>query len=172
MKSTFKLPLYLGLAVLVVSILVSAVKIGNQQAFTSDKTRANMSGASLVLRYTPPNLVSVILSSDKEVKGADIKLKYNADRINILPSSLTSTSFITTGGNIDKTDNTYSFSALTKNVPVTSGILATFTVQPREVQNANGDIQFVQSETQVIERNSGQNILNNTQGIKFSLTSK
>lgn len=174
MKSFAKLPLYLGLAVLVFSVLISVIKIGNQQAFTSQRTRANVSGASLVLKYTAPDLVSIILTSDKEVSGVDITVKFNGDKIKILPSSLTSGPlFITSGGTVNDKSNVFAFSAITKNTPVAAAVVATFNVLPKEGLNtAEADIQFENVGTTVIAKDSGQNILTNTQGVKFTVSSK
>lgn len=171
MKSVFKLPLYLGLMVLVVSILVSAVKVGNEQAFTSDKTRANISGASLIMKFTAPNLVSVLLTSEKEISGADVTVKYNGDKISILPSSLTAgPNLVTSGGNVDSKANTFSFSAVSQKMPVTSGIVASFTVISNETgKTADADIQIVSSSTGVYAKSGSENILSQTQGAKFQI---
>jgi len=174
MKDFTKLPLYLGLAVLVFSVLISVIKVGNQQAFTSGKTKANVAGATLVLKYTAPDVVSVILTSDKEVSGVDVSVKYNGNQINILPSSLTpGPLFITSGGTATDKSNVFAFSAIAKNTPVTAAVVANFTVVPKEGLNtANGDIQFDSVGTAVVAKNSRQNILSNTQGVKFTIYSK
>lgn len=176
MKSTAKLPLYLGLSVFVISVLISAIKIGNQQVFNSGKTRANITDASLVLKYTPPNLVSIIATSQSNISGADIVLKFDGDKIVILPSTLSGgPSFVTSGGNVDQKAGTFSFSAIVKKSFSTSEVVASFTVEPLENLNiADADIQFkgVGSTTTVIDKSSGQNILNQAQGVKFTLSAK
>lgn len=171
MKSVVKLPLYLGLAVLVVAVVMSAVKLSNQQAFTNLDSRANIAGASLILKYTAPNLVSVLLTSDKEVSGTDITVKYNSDKIDVLPSSLTAgTDFVTSGGNIDREASTFIFSALSKKPSVKNGVVATFTVVPKDAKEASGDLQFIGNETAVIDKAEGKNILSQTQGVKFTVS--
>lgn len=173
MQSVIKLPLYLGLAVLVFAVIFSAVTIGNQQAVTSQRTKANALSASLILKYTPPNLVSILLTSEKEVAGVDANVKFNSDKITVLPSSLTpGPFFVTTGGNIETRSNSFIFSALAKKSPVTAGVVASFTVQPKEGLNtADADLQF-NSSTTVIDKAIGQNILSQTQGVKFTVTTK
>lgn len=176
MKSTAKLPLYLGLGVFVLSVIVSAVKIGNQQVYNTDKSHANVAVANLSLKYSPPNLVSVIVTSQSNINGADIVLKFNSDKITVLPSTLSGgPSFITSGGEADQQTGTFSFSALARKSPVTSDVLASFSVKPiGDLESADADIQFVSvgSATTVIEKISGQNILGQAQGIKFKLISK
>ncbi|MBI3379424.1 hypothetical protein HY029_01570 [Candidatus Gottesmanbacteria bacterium] len=171
MKSFTKLPLYLGLTVLVFSIILSVVKVSNQQAFTSTKTRANTSSASLILKYSTGNLVSLLLTSDKDVKGVDVTLKFNADKINILPSSLSGgPAFILSGGNIGPT-NLFTFSAIAKKSSTTAGLVASFAVTPKSNSGStNGDLQFVDSGTAVIDKAFGQNILGQTQGVKFTIS--
>lgn len=174
MKFAVKLPLYLGLAVLVFSVLISVIKVGNQQAFTSQKTRANVEGASLVLKYTSPNIVSVILSSDKEVTGTDVSLKFNADKIKVLPSTLhAGPNFVTSGGTMDEALGTFSFSAIAKKLPVTNAVVASFTILSKEKGKiVDADIQFVGMTTTVIDKAEAKNILKETQGAKFTLPSQ
>lgn len=173
MKSFSKLPLYLGLAVLVISVLISAVKVGNEQAFTSGKTSANVSGTALSIKYTFPNMVSVLLTGDMEIKGADVVLKYNAEKLSVLPSSLTGGSNITViGGIADEEKNTFSFSAISKDELFKNGVLATFSVKSKSGGSTEGDIQFAVPETQVIAKDSSQNILKSSQGIRFILSDK
>lgn len=176
MKSAVKLPLYLGFAVFILSVIISAVKIGNQQVFNSDKSQAKAAGAKLVLKYTPPNLVSVIVTSQSIINGADIVLKFNSDKISILPSTLSGgPSFITSGGSVDQQAGTFSFSAIAKKSPATSEVVASFIVNSAgSFKSVDADIQFsgVGLTTTVIEKISGQNILNQVEGVKFKLSAK
>lgn len=173
MRNFAKLPLYLGMAVLVVSVLVSAVKIGNRQAFTSQKTKAGTSGASLILKYTSPNIVSVLLTADKSIKGADISLAFNGDKIQVLPSSLSSgPDFAASGGNIDLKENIFTFSVVTQKKDISAGVLASFNVYPVWGDTAEADLQFPEDANTVIEDSSGQNILTQTQGVKFTTSKK
>ena len=172
MRAYTKLPLYLGLAVLVFSVIISVVKIGNQQAFISQNTKAAAAGASLSLKYISPNSVSVLLTSDKEVGGVDVTIKYNALQISILPSSLTSGGlFITSGGSTDDKTGTFTFSGVAKKSQVKDGVVATFNITSKDsVKSADADLQFVVNgtATTVIDKASGQNILNKTQGVKLT----
>lgn len=172
MKSFFKLPLYLGLAVLVVAVLISAIKIGNQQAFTSQRTRASVAGGSLILKYTSPDLVSVLLTSDKSVSGVDVTLKFN-NEVTVLPSSLSGgADFVTSGGDVDSQGYIFTFSAVAKKPAVTAGVVASFTVSPKSGNSANADLQFDQKGSSVIDKATGQNILSQTQGVKFTVSKK
>lgn len=172
MKSFTKLPLYLGLAVLVFAVLISVIKIGDQQAFTTQRTKANVSGASLILKYTAPDLVTVFLTSAKTVRGTDITLKYNSDKITVLSSTLKGGGdFVTSGGNFDKTLS-FTFSAIAKK-PVSTGVVASFSVMPVKGQlKTDADIQFIEGSTEVYDKASNQNILVDTQGVKFTLLKK
>lgn len=176
MKSFAKLPLYMGLAVLVFSVLISVAKVGSQQAMTSQKTKASTGGAGLSMQFTPPNLVSVLLTSDKEVAGADVTVKFNGSEVTILPSSLSGgLAFVTSGGNVDAGTNTFTFSAIAKKTPVSNGIVATFSVVPIAGKaSANADLQFTGegTTTDIIDKISKQNILGNTQGVKFTTSAK
>lgn len=171
MRSIVKLPLYLGLVVVVAAVILSAVKLGNQQAFTHLNSRANVAGAVLMLKYTAPNLVSLVLTSDKEISGADVTVKFNSDKITVLPSSLTAgADFVTSGGNVDKSTSTFTFSAISKKPSVKSGVVATFTVAAKDAKDAPADLQFIGGDTAVIDKASQQNILSQTQGVKFTVS--
>lgn len=176
MKSAVKLPLYLGFAVFILSVIVSAVKIGNQQVFNSNKSQASTTSANLSLKYTSPHLVSIILTSQSAVAGADIVLKFNGDKITILPSSLSGgESYITSGGVVEEGTSTFSFSAIAKKESSTSDVVASFEVKPQiSSKSVEADIQFsgVGSTTTVIEKISRQNILDQAQGLKFTLSAK
>lgn len=176
MKSFAKLPLYMGLAVLVFSVLISVAKVGSQQAMTSQKTKASAGGAGLSMQFTPPNLVSVLLTSEKEVAGVDMMVKFNGSEVTILPSSLSGgVSFVTSGGNMDVKANTFTFSAIAKKTPVSNGIVATFSVVPAAGKiSANADLQFAGegTTTDVVDKVSKQNILGNTQGVKFTTSAR
>lgn len=176
MKSRVKLPLYLGLSVLVFSVIMSAIKIGSRGDFTSQRTKASSDMAILTLKFTQPDIVSLILTSEKEIKGIDAVLQYNKDQITILPSSLKAgANFVTTGGIADDKTGTFSFSGISTKPSVSTGIVASFTVSPKgDRKSAEGSIQFGQGQlsSSVIDNITGLNILGETQGVKFTLSTK
>lgn len=173
MKSVVKLPLYLGFFVLVFAVILSAVKIGEKGSVTQQLTRATTGKASLALKFSSPNQVTIVLTSDKEVAGIDVALKYEKDKIKILPSTLSgSPKFTTTGGLLDEEKSVFSFSALAKE-PVTSSLVASFQVRPKEgTEISETSLQFVtgEGESAVIEKSSTGNILSTAQGVKFTLS--
>lgn len=170
-----KLPLYLGLGVFILSVIISGMKVGGEQlAYMTGKTSASTATASLTLRYSSPDLVSVSLDSQKDVAGVDAVLKYDKEAMSILPSTLAGgPQFITSGGVIDESKNTFSFNGLAKS-PVSTGIVATFKII--QVNGVDRDIKmdFVvgTNGSAVIEKISGENILNSTSGVKFTVSSK
>ena len=175
MKKFSKLPLYLGLSVLVMSVLISVIKVGQTGNLTSQRTKAAVSGSSLELKFTSPNTVNVLFNSDKAIKGADAVIKYDKNKFRILSSTLRSgPSFITTGGVIDEALGTFSFSALaTKDV--LAGIIANFkVVTSGNLQQANGEltIQEGRGGSAVFDAKTVQNILNKTTGVKVNVVSK
>jgi len=176
MKSYSKLPLYLGLFVLVLSVLVSAVKVGEKQMIASQGARAKAGGASLSLNFSAPDLVGISLVSDKIIAGVDIVIKFDKNKVNILPSTLSGgSSFITSGGIIDEESGTFSFSALAKEEKLISPIVATFHVVPLvKSGSVESDMEFVDDEgkTQVLEKSTVSNILGTTTGVKFNLSAK
>lgn len=176
MKSFAKFPLYLGLGVLVFSVIISAVKVGNEQALNIQRTKASAGGAGLSLQFVPPDKVSVLLTAPKDVAGADITIKYNTRDIKIPPSSLIAgPSFVTTGAVADPDKGTFTFSAVAKKSSVSNGIVATFDIMPlSENKNVSTNLDFEsnQAATTVIDKVSGQNVLSTAQGRKFSIITK
>ncbi len=175
MKSIAKLPLYLGLAVLVFSVLMATVKVGQKQTLTDQRSNAAGTGATLSLNFTPPNLVSVLLNSDVEVAGTDVTINFDSSKLTILPSTLAaSPSFITTGGKVDDKEGTFSFSAISKSKAVTSGIVASFEVNAKNISDADStELHFVTTDNQttVINLNK-QNILSQSTGVTLNLNTK
>jgi len=175
MKYYNKFPLYLGLAIFAVSLVASAVKIGSNQMIALQQTRANVQGASLSLQFSPPDLISVLLTNNKEITGIDVALKYDKEKIVILPSSLKADdSFITSGGILDEENETFSFSALAKDSVSSSLVVATFRIAPKLQTAEKTSLDFItsQEKTAVFDKSSMANILVKTQGLTFDLTAK
>jgi hypothetical protein len=103
MKSFAKLPLYLGLGVFVLSIIVSASTIGQRRNLADQNIQATSAKANLTMTFSAPNVVGITLKSDKEISGVDMVVKYDKEKITILPSTLTAGgSFITSGGTLSE----------------------------------------------------------------------
>lgn len=173
MRILTKLPLYLGLSIFVLAVLVSAVKVGERGGIVPNQSQATVAKATLTLRFTSPDLVSITLNSEKEVAGVDVEIKYEKDKLSILPSTLTGgPTFVTTGGNLEESAGTFSFSALAKEKSLTSGIVATFNIGPvNQSKSLDTTLQFNKGEgkTAVIDKVTGENILNRADTLNINL---
>ncbi len=173
MNKFTRFPLYLGLGIFVVTILVSAVKLGEKKSLTSTKSRAGSSASTLTMRFVAPDTVNISFTADKAVSGIDAVIEYEKDKISVLPSTLTAgSSFITTGGIVDETASTFSFSAISKGADNKAGIVANFKVvskNPEAVVATRLIFKTGEGETKVIDQVTGDNILGNAQGVEFSL---
>lgn len=171
MKFLSKLPLYSGIAVFIVTVLVSAIAVGQKGGVTNGKTSATGASASLSLTFVSPNTMSVVVSSPKLVAGIDATLRYNPEEIFIVASTLRgSSSFATTGGEDHPETGTFSFSAIPSG-DIRSGIVASFTIQPK----TNGTpissrVSFVEGGvTKVLEKETLQNIIGTTKSVTATL---
>lgn len=174
MNKFVKLPLYLGLFVFVVAVLFSAIKVGERGNLTNQRSKASTNGASLSLKYTPPDLISVVLNSDKEVAGVDVVVKFNKEKVIVLPSTLRgSAAFSTTGGKVDSANGTFSFTALAKTA-ATLGIISSFNIQATKGNQLVGEINFVGGNdgSAVIDKATSANILTTTTGVNLNSPSK
>lgn len=172
MKPFSKIPLYLGLSVLVISILFSAVRLGQNKSVADIKSRAGAPKASLSLQFSAPDAVSVSVISEKEIAGIDAVITFNKDNVVILPSTLTaSSSFVTSGGEVDEEAGTFSFSALARG-SVTAAVVATFNVETKGRESVTANLQFATGEgkSAVIEKATGGNILSQGSGATFTLS--
>lgn len=171
MKALHKFPLYLGLFSLVVSLLVSAVRIGENRSVTTTQTKASLVISGLQLYFNSPNLITVIVSSDTEIAGIDVTLKFDPDKIRILPSTLTSSNFIATGGIVSAENNDFSFTLTQPLIPIKSGIIASFEVEPNKNFASETQIQFVTTDdkTGIYTNDSIINILRDTKGVIFKI---
>lgn len=163
----------MGLSVFVLAVLVSAVKVGERGIITSQQSQATAKKATLTLRFSSPDFISVTLNSDKEVAGVDVALNYDKDKLSILPSTLTGgPAFVTTGGNIEESIGEFSFSALAKEKSVTSGIVATFNISAKnKSEKIDTTLQFIKGKgkTAVIDKTTGENILTRADSLNISL---
>jgi hypothetical protein len=174
MKYLTKIPLYTGIAVFIISIFISVSKVTSNSSLANIQSRATEKGAKLMIKYTEPKYISILLNSENKVGGVDVTIKYNMDKLDILSSTLSGgTLYTVTGGNTDLTNGTFSFSAIPKSETVKSGIVATFEIRPKN----NGisketEISFVtlNDATVVLETPSGKNSLVEGAGVKFILS--
>lgn len=174
MKTLSRLPLYFGLSVFVISILFSAVKLGEQRSVTSQQSQAAISPVILSLKFTAPETVSLILNSEKTVAGIDALIKFDQRKINILPSSLIAgPKFKTTGGKIDSQNSTFAFSALSQEKNISSGLVASFRLESRNNQPVTSELALVgNGKTVIIDEITGRNILNKTEGVQVKIPAK
>jgi len=132
MRPFVRLPLYLGLTVFVVSVILAGVTISDGSYRSRRQSRANRDRATLSLLYTTPDFVSVAVSSPIAVAGVDVTVHFDNFAIDILPTSLIAGPAFTTTGGLVGEDGTFTFSALTNgNQAVTNGIVATFQIVAR-----------------------------------------
>ena len=171
MRIFSRIPLYLGLSIFIVAVLFSAIKVSQQGQLANLHSKAAIESVSLALHFTSPDQISLTVSSEKEVAGIDILLRYDPDQIEILPSSLVSaTEFTTSGGIVDEATSTFAFSAVVNSDKVKSGIVATFKVKPKESQIKSSSLDFVTGEgnTAVFAQDNTSDILKSTQGITIN----
>lgn len=141
-KIIIRFPLYLGIVVLIISVLAATIKIGERNILLNNRIAARGAEVNLTLNFSLPNIIVVNFISKTEVKGADISMSYNNKEIEILPSTLQGMSgFITTGGEVDQERGVFTFSAVTDK-PIKTGILAFFRVR-NKIADYEGDIDKV-----------------------------
>lgn len=155
---------------MVVSILITAITLGEKKSVTNSSSQAKASGARLTLIFSSPNLLTVVANTDRDIAGVDVVIKFDTDQVSVLPSSLVSGNFYTvSGGIVDEISGTFSFSALRSIGQSATGPVATFNVAPvKNLGKVETEFQFREGEgaTAVIEEDTGENILNQTSGVK------
>lgn len=170
MKILSKLPLYTGVTVFVLTILVSAVAVGQKTSLTTVGSRASVGQAALSMTFVSPNTLSFTVSSQKSIAGVDATIHYNPAEVFIIASSLHGgVAFATTGGDDNPSNGTFSFSALPSG-EVTSGIVASLTIQPKiPGQPTSTTFSFDNSATKVLEKGTLQNIAGEMNGVQATL---
>lgn len=165
-------PLYLGLFVMTIAVVVSAVKVGNNR--TSENVKAGTANSALSLNFSSPDIISLAVSSDQIVAGIDAMIKFDKDKVVIMPSSLKGTgTFVTSGGKVDESQNVFSFSAVS-NQGVKAGMVASFQVKSKNDSNVATSLQLDVSggKTAVLSKTTGENISVSTTDVKFTLPAK
>lgn len=172
MNPVHRMPLYLGLAVFIIAILVSAVKIGQSRSLSQLGARAGIAPYSLRLTHTENGWVSVLLNVDRPVAGVDVSIRIPSLDATILPSSLAAgPGYIVSGGSFDEATRHFTFSAVAIGENQT-GLVAKFQTGPMmRVENIPVELEFDTSEgaTEVIERTTGNSLDVSTQGVRFTL---
>ena len=170
MKTFYKSPLYLGLATMVIAILVSTVKLSQDRSVTNSVTQANQGISSLSLQFASPDTISLILDSPVDIGGIDITVTYNTGGVYILPSTLNSNIFQTSGGQLDQNTGRYSFTLFATQLPVKTGIIASFQVAPisEAVTPREVTMDIDQSKSAVYSQDGQINTLGVARGVKFT----
>lgn len=164
-----RIPLYLGGATLVLALLVSSIQLSSKGQLIQSQSQATVSKASLTLQYTAPDILTLLVSADKEIGGIDAVVSFDKNAVEILPSTLTSGgSFTTTGASIGSDGSTFQFSALPKAANTTSGIVAQFRFKGVAIP-AKGStditLQTGADKSAVIDKNSLTNVLSETAAV-------
>lgn len=124
-----KLPLYLGISVFVLTVVVSSVTIGERGSVFTANLKAKNDLPKLSLIYTQPQSITLSLVGSQKIKGLDLVLKYEPGVIEILPSTLSgfSQNFLT-GGETDPAAGTFTFSALSEPDDFQNNLIASFKI--------------------------------------------
>jgi hypothetical protein len=169
-----KLPLYLGLALFMMTVLLTGTKLGDNKSLTSLFTKANEEGAALSLQSLAGDSVAVFVDTKKEVSGMDITLKIEPKGIHVIPSTLVSgPGYAVSGGTMDPDTNTFSFSALRKPEEGATSYVATFKLEGigGVWSGLTADMSYVldNDATVVLEKSTGKNILIKAEKLSFPL---
>lgn len=170
-----KLPLYLGLGIFILTVLVTGFKIGDNKSIASLLTRANKTGATLSMQSISSDSVSVLLTSAKEVSGLDVAIHIEPNGVKPLVSTLSpGDGFALSGGSYDDATQTFTFSALRKADEPAGSQVASFNLGGAVPSSGlSTDLSFVtdNNKTVVLEKGTGNNILVNTEKLSFKYRS-
>lgn len=173
MKRFKNLPLIGGFIVLVLSVIVSSVQIGTKGQLTTGSIQAQYAQSLLSLQYTAPDLITVLVTSQKTIAGVDVVIGFDNKKIQILPSTLTSGAHMTTSGaHIDEATSVFRFSALPLDNTVTNGIVGQFRIAPLTDENSLSTTLTILNgpdQSGVFESNTITNILSNTSPLTFTI---
>lgn len=162
-----KIPLYSGLFMFVLSVLVWGSVMGQKTYVSYRSAQATVEAASLVLRYTEPDLVSVEVQSNAPISNLHTTLRYDPAVLAFPDSALAGSVFTLQDETAE--DGEISFVAIPTKESVSSGIVATFRIT-RINQSQSSDVVFVQNEenTAVFSRKTGQNVLRAAEPLTLS----
>lgn len=168
-----RLPLYMGLAVFVISVLFSVVKLGEQVSTSSNSVKATSATANLSLSFVSPNKISLMLTADKPVAGIDAVISFDKNKITVLPSTLKGSNvFTTSGGVVDNNEGNLSFAAIASKSGVNSGIVATFNISPKPGMNVEKTSLILLTglnKTSVLEKDTGEKMFLKVANVEFNL---
>lgn len=124
-----KLPLYLGLAVFVLTVIVSSVTIGERGAVFNSNLQAKEELPKISLIFSKPSSLTLSVVGKQKIKGIDLVLKYDPKVVEILPSTLSGFSQnLTSGGEADPAAGIFSFSALSNLNNFQNNLIASFKI--------------------------------------------
>lgn len=173
MKQLTRLPLYLGLIIFIFSVVLSGMKLGENNAAVTNTTNANQSGAVLTSRFVSPNLINVSFNSKKDVSEIYITFHYDKDMISVVPSSLSPGPSFNLKENIIDNDNGYfRFDAVTSLNNQKSGLVASFKIIPKNnLTTGKTAISFITGNhaTFVTDYVTGGDVLLNTEDVTIKL---
>lgn len=166
-----KLPLYLGLGIFILTVLVTGFKIGDNKSIASLLTRANKNGAVLSMQNISSSDVSILLTSVKEVSGLDVAIRIEPYGVKPLVSTLSpGPGFAISGGSYDDATSEFTFSALRKEDEPVGDVVASFSIGGAVPSSGlMVDLSFVTggSKTVVLEKSSGKDILISAEKFSF-----
>lgn len=164
-----QLPLYLGIGIFIFAVLLSAIKVGQNAILTNTRSQAGVTTALLSLQYISPNQINVLINSSTALSGVDITIRFPSEQMRVLPSTLIGSAlFDVTGGNVDDGSGVLTFSGIAKKDNVTSGVLASFQIEPIH-PGTRADVSIDEQNSALISASSKQNILNSVKGVSIPL---
>lgn len=173
MHKMTKLPLYLGFSIFVISVLFSVVKLGEQVSISSNSVKATSTTATLTLSFIKPNKISLLLNAEKPVAGIDTVISFDKNKISVLPSTLKGSNvFTASGGVVDENEGSLSFAAIASKPIVTTGIVATFIINPKKganTENVAVSLLTGANQSAVLEKATGEKMFLKVQNVEFSL---
>lgn len=155
MNSFIRLPLYLGVSIFALSVILSGISISDKNYRSRTTSQAGQKTAVVSLIFSKPDLVSVAVNSPEAIAGVDVTITFDPTALEILPSTLMpGPYFTTTGGGIDK-ESEFIFSALASETNAnTSGIVATFQVKAKKDRETILSFDTADDKTSVIAQYS------------------
>ena len=171
--SSGKLPLYVGLSVFIVSVLISTVVLGEQVFVGRKLVEAEEESSEIALVYTPPNLVGVVMTSNSEVYSIGFTLRFDPEKFFIDQSTFyPNPAFSLYYKIVDNEKGIARLRLTVKKKGVKSAVVASFAVQPVNYKGPfSSTISLLESSedsTFVISKETDKNILTSTEGVELS----
>ncbi len=174
MKLLIRLPIFIGIFIFVLSVLITTIKVGEGRSIANLSGMAKGSGASISMTYISPDTINIIMQSSDSVKGIDLALIYDSNLLRILPTTLEGgEGFQLTGGRNFEDEGRFVFSAIPVSEKL-SGLVASFKIKgiPSSLPDFGGyfigfDVKNLA--TAVYDSKYGGNILKESKDLRFSL---